>query len=42
MTKSVRFPKSVWKALERRAIKQGITLHAALREAIVDWLKRAA
>ena len=42
MTKSVRFPKSVWKALERRAVKQGITLHAALREAIVDWLKRAA
>ena len=42
ITKSVRFPDEVWKALEKRAKKQGITLHAALRKAIVEWLKRAA
>jgi Ribbon-helix-helix protein, copG family len=28
--------------LERRAKKEGITLHAALREAILAWLKQAA
>jgi hypothetical protein len=41
-TKSVRFPKEVWDALEKQAEKKGITLHAALRKAIVAWLKRAA
>ena len=41
-TKSVRFPKEVWDALEKQAEKKGITLHAALRKAIVEWLKRAA
>lgn len=40
--RSVRFPDEVWEMLERRAKKEGITLHAALREAILAWLKQAA
>ncbi len=40
--RSVRFPDEVWAMLERRAKKEGITLHAALREAILAWLKQAA
>ena len=39
--RSVRFPDEVWKLLEARAKKQGITLHAALRQAILDWVERA-
>ena len=40
--RSVRFPAKVWALLEKRAKEKGLTLHAALREAIVDWLNRAA
>jgi hypothetical protein len=40
--RSVRFPDEVWKELEARAKHKGLTLHAALREAILTWLKRAA
>jgi hypothetical protein len=40
--RSVRFPARVWALLEQRAKKKGLTLHAALREAILDWLNRAA
>ena len=40
--RSVRFPDDVWEMLEQRAKKEGITLHAALREAILAWLKQAA
>jgi hypothetical protein len=40
--RSVRFPDEVWAMLERRAKKKGITLHAALREAILAWLDQAA
>jgi hypothetical protein len=36
--RSVRFPPSVWKTLEKAARKKGLTLHAALRGAILDWL----
>lgn len=38
----VRFPDAVWKRLENRARKKGLTLHAALRTAVVAWLKSAA
>jgi hypothetical protein len=38
----VRFPDEVWKLLEARAKKRGLTLHAALREAILSWIERAA
>jgi hypothetical protein len=40
--RSVRFPANVWALLEKRAKQKGLTLHAALREAILDWLNRAA
>lgn len=40
--RSVRFPSAIWKRLEGRAKKQGLTLHAALRKAILDWLNDAA
>jgi hypothetical protein len=40
--RSVRFPDDVWEMLEERARKEGITLHAALRQAILAWLEHAA
>ena len=36
--RSIRFPAPVWKLLERRAKAQGLTLHAALRAAVIDWV----
>ena len=38
--RSVRFPDAVWQELEQRAAERGLTLHAALREAIAEWLSR--
>ncbi len=35
--RSVRFPEPVWAMLEKRAAAQGMTLHAALRLAILEW-----
>lgn len=40
--RSVRFPEKIWALLERRAKARGITLHAALREAILEWARTAA
>ncbi len=40
--RSVRFPERIWALLERRARAKGITLHAALREAILEWARSAA
>ena len=40
--RSVRFPDAVWQKLEAQAQKRGMTLHAALREAILAWLKNVA
>jgi hypothetical protein len=40
--RSVRFPDEVWKIIEARAKKKGISLHAALREAILAWIDKAA
>jgi hypothetical protein len=40
--RSVRFSPAVWALLEERAKAKGLTLHAALREAIVAWALRAA
>ena len=40
--RSVRFPDVVWKQIEARAKAKGMTLHAALRAAILAWLKAAA
>lgn len=38
--KSVRLPPMVWKELEEQARVEGLALHAVLRAAILDWLKR--
>jgi hypothetical protein len=40
--RSVRFPDDVWKVIELRAKQKGISLHAALREAILAWANDAA
>lgn len=40
--RSVRFPRATWRKLEQRAKKEGLTLHAALRKVILDWLNDAA
>lgn len=40
--RSVRFSDDIWKLLERRAKAKGLTLHAALREAILEWVGHAA
>jgi hypothetical protein len=39
--RSVRFPEAVWKEIEARARAKGMSLHAALRAAILAWLKAA-
>src|SRR5262245_24114141 len=40
--RSVRFPDEIWTLLERRAKAKGLSLHAALREAILEWARREA
>jgi hypothetical protein len=40
--RSVRFPDRIWTLLERGAKAKGLTLHAALREAILEWARREA
>ena len=40
--RSVRFPDEIWALLEGRAKAKGITLHAALRAAILEWARHAA
>lgn len=40
--RSVRLPEPVWELLAERAKKEGIPLHAALRAAVLEWLRRVA
>ena len=40
--RSVRFSPAIWALLEKRAKEKGLSLHAALREAILAWTNRAA
>jgi hypothetical protein len=40
--RSVRFSDEIWALLERRAKAKGLTLHAALREAILEWARSAS
>jgi Ribbon-helix-helix protein, copG family len=40
--RSVRFPDEVWALLEKRARAKGLTLHAALRQAILEWARGVA
>ena len=41
LPRSVRFPAKLWKELEAKAKAQGLSLHSALRAAILEWAKRA-
>jgi hypothetical protein len=40
--RSVRFPDAVWRQIESCAKAKGLSVHAALREAIIAWLDAAA
>jgi len=40
--RSVRFPDEIWELLEQHARAKGLTLHAALRQAILEWARHAA
>jgi hypothetical protein len=40
--RSIRFSDPMWRALELRARRRGMTLHALLREVIAEWLTKAA
>lgn len=39
--RSVRFPEAVWRELEARAKARGLSLHAALRIAALEWAARS-
>jgi hypothetical protein len=38
--RSVRLPPAIWKALEQRARAEGLSLHALVRTALLEWLDR--
>ncbi len=40
-TKNVRLPAEVWEVMERAAEDRGLSLHAAMRRALLEWLGRA-
>lgn len=40
--RSIRFSDATWAALERKAKKEGVSLHSLLRNVIVDWLSKAS
>jgi hypothetical protein len=40
--RSVRFSEAIWELLEKRAKARKLTLHAALRQAILEWARNAA
>jgi hypothetical protein len=42
VTRSVRLPETAWRALERVAKREGTTVHAVIRRAILAKLRRAA
>ncbi|MFT3913092.1 MAG: hypothetical protein QM704_03080 [Anaeromyxobacteraceae bacterium] len=39
--RSIRFPNAVWKELEAVAKARGLSLHSAMRRAILEWAKGA-
>jgi hypothetical protein len=39
--RSLRLPDTSWEALERQAEKRGTTVHALLRDLVIDWLVTA-
>ena len=39
--RSIRFSMPMWKRIERRARSEGMSLHAALRAAVMAWVGRS-
>ena len=39
VVKSVRLPPAIWARAEAQAAREGISLHAALRQAVLIWLR---
>ncbi len=39
--RSIRFSTPMWKRIERRARSEGMSLHAALRAAVLAWVGRS-
>lgn len=37
--KSVRLPAGVWRRLDAQAAREGLTRHAAMRQAVLIWLR---
>jgi hypothetical protein len=37
--RSVRFSEPIWDQVEKQAKRKGLTVHAALREAVIEWLQ---
>jgi len=38
VAKAVRLPPKVWRDIEARARKQGVSVHAFIRLALLEWL----
>jgi predicted transcriptional regulator len=38
--RSIRFPPPVWRQLEHLAKAEELTLHAAMRQAALEWMRR--
>ena len=41
-TKNVRLPPDLWETIERVANDNGLSLHAAMRQAMLEWLGKRA
>lgn len=39
--RSIRFPDAFWKDIETQAKADGLSVHAALREAVMAWLQKS-
>lgn len=42
LPRSVRFPAAVWSAVDRCAKEKGLTPHAAIRVAVLAWLRKVS
>ncbi len=38
--RSVRFPTTIWERVEKKAKAKGLSIHAAIRTAIIEWVSR--
>jgi hypothetical protein len=40
--RSLRFPDEIWRAIEKKAKQEKLSVHAALRKAVLEWVKKVA